>query len=212
MRLKLFLIMFLIGCTISSYAQLGIKAGVNMANEIKTFNEQAVSDAFVSTNLTGYQIGLIYQAMPDKSGLGCEFGVVLSQKGSSFADSTSVVDVIKQGYRELNYVEVPFNIRYRLTLGIIGVYGTAGIYGGYALDVKTVDEISSLAHEETLTGFSEHVDYGYNLGVGLELFDKIQFGATWSKGLRNTAYTNTVIPTPSAATNSVFSVNLVYLF
>jgi len=212
MRLKLFLILFLIGCTISGYAQLGIKAGVNMANETKTFSQQNITDAFSSKNLTGYQIGLIYQAMPNKSGLGCEFGAILSQKGSSFSDSTDIEDVIKQGYTEINYVEVPFNIRYRLTLGIIGVYGIAGIYGGYALSANTVDEITNVVHGTNFNTFAEHVDYGYNLGAGLELFSKIQLGASWSQGLRNTAYTNTVIPTPTHATNKVFSINMVYLF
>ncbi len=195
-----------------SYAQLGIKAGVNMANEMKTFSQQGIADAFSSKNLTGYQIGVIYQAMPKKSGLGCEFGALLSQKGSTFTDTTTVVDAISQGYRELNYVEVPFNIRYRLTLGFVGIYGIAGIYGGYALSGRTVNEITNNIQNETFQSFMDHVDYGYNLGAGLELFNKVQLGGTWTQGLRNTAFTNTVIPVPAVATNRVFSINLVYLF
>lgn len=183
-----------------------------MANEFKTFSQQAIADAFSSKNLTGYQIGVIYQAMPKKSGLGCEFGALLSQKGSSFTDSTTVANAITQGYRELNYVEVPFNLRYRLTIGFIGVYGIAGIYGGYALSGRTVNEVTNEIQNETFQTFMDHVDYGYNLGAGLELFNKIQLGATWTQGIRNTAFTNTAIPVPALATNRVFSINLVYLF
>jgi hypothetical protein len=206
-----FLIAFLF-CTTGIFAQLGIKAGVNMANEIKSFSQQGIADGFSSKNLTGYQIGLTYQAMPKNSGLGCEIGAMLSQKGSAFSDSANIVDVIKQGYKELNYVEVPFNLRYRLTLGFIGVYGTAGIYGGYALSGKTVNEITNNIQEETFNSFMDHVDYGYNLGGGVELFKKIQFGATWSQGLKNTAKSNTGMPKPTTAANRVFSINLVYLF
>lgn len=183
-----------------------------MANEIKTFSQQDIADAFNSKNLTGYQIGLIYQAMPKKSGLGCEFGVVLSQKGSSFTDSTSIGDVIKQGYTEINYAEIPFNMRYRLTLGIVGVYGIAGIYAGYALSANTISELTNEVQGETFGSFASHLDYGYNLGAGVELFSKIQFGVTWSQGLQNTANANLLIPTPVRSTNRVFSVNLVYLF
>ena len=212
MKFRQTLIIILLVCTTGVFAQFGIKAGVNMANEIKTFSQQTVSDAFSSKNLTGYQIGVIYQAMPTKSGFGCEFGALISQKGSSFTDSTNVKDAITQGYKEIDYVEVPFNVRYRLTLGFIGIYGIAGIYGGYALSARTVNEITNEVQNETFQSFMEHVDYGYNLGAGLELFSKIQLGATWSQGLRNTAFTNSLIPVPTVATNRVFSINLVYLF
>lgn len=201
----------LLFCSTGLFAQFGIKSGVNMANEIKSFSQAAITDAFSSRNLTGYQIGIVYQAMPKKSGLGCEVGAMLTQKGSTFTDSTDITS-IKEGYKELNYIEVPFSMRYRLTLGFIGIYGTAGIYGGYALSGRTVDEIANTVQDETFSTFMDHVDYGYNLGAGLELFKKIQFGATWSQGIKNTANSNVGLPLPTTATNRVFSINLVYLF
>jgi hypothetical protein len=205
-----FLIALLL-CTSGLYAQLGIKAGINMANEIKSFSQQAITDGFSSKNLTGYQIGLVYQSMPKKSGLGCEVGVMLSQKGSTFTDSTDLT-AITEGYNELSYVEVPFNLRYRLTLGFIGIYGIAGIYGGYALSGEMVNETTNETQAESFQTFMDHVDYGYNLGAGVELFKKIQFGGTWSQGLKNTATASLGLPLPTTATNRVFSINLVYLF
>ena len=67
--------------------------------------------------------------MVKKSEVGFETGALLSQKGSSFRDSTSAGGVIKQGYKELNYIEVPLNLRGRITLGLIGLYEFGGIYG-----------------------------------------------------------------------------------
>ena len=206
-----FLIALLL-CTSGLYAQLGIKAGVNLANEIKSFSQAYIAAGFSSKNLTGYQIGLIYQAMPKKSGLGCEIGALLSQKGSTFSDSTNIANVIKQGYKELNYIEVPFNIRYRILLGFIGVYGIAGVYGAYALSGQTVDERTNSIQKENYKSFMDHVDYGYNLGGGLELFKKIQFGFNWSQGLKNTSNSTTGMPTPTNSTNRVYNINLVYLF
>jgi hypothetical protein len=212
MKSKQAIILILTVFTSSIYAQLGIRAGVNMANEIKSFSQSDISTSFNSNNLTGYQFGLVYQVMPKKSGFGIEFGALISQKGSTFSDSTNVVDVIKQGYRELNYVEIPLQLRYRFTLGFIGIYGIAGIYGGYALSEKTVNEITNVIQEQAFQSYKDRVDYGFNLGAGLELFNKIQLGTNWSQGLRNTAFTNTGLPTPSFATNRVFTINLVYLF
>jgi len=208
---RYFLIALLM-CTSGLYAQLGIKAGVNMSNEIKSFSQTDIAAGFNSNNLTGYQFGLVYQAMP-KSGLGIEIAALISQKGSTFHfDSTDVANTLKDGYKELNYLEVPLNLRYRLTLGFIGFYGFGGIYGGYALSGKTVNETDNTSENETFLTFTEHVDYGYNFGAGIELFKKIQLGGTMSQGLKNTVNASANIPQPTTVTNRVFSVNLVYMF
>lgn len=206
---------FLIGflfCTTGLFAQFGIKAGVNMANEIKSFSRVNIANAFSSQNLTGYQIGVTYQFMPKKSGLGCEIGALLTQKGSAFNDTLSTAGFIQKGYNELNYLEVPLNVRYRLSLGFLGIYGIAGIYGGYALSGKTVNETANTTQIQSFQTFMDHLDYGWNLGVGLELFKKIQLGTTWSQGIKDTAKLGLGQPTPKTASNRVISINLVYLF
>ena len=213
MKCKFFcFLFFMLSLATGMHAQLGIKAGINMANEINSFSESDIKAGFNSTNLTGYQIGLVYQVMPKSTGFGVESGVLFSQKGSSFSDSTDIPNVIKQGYKELNYLEIPVNIRYRLSLGGVGLYGFGGVYLGYALNGKTVDETTEAIQDETFSGFSDHTDYGYNIGAGVELFKKIQFGATWSQGLKNTTAQFAGLPTPTKATNRVYSINLVYLF
>ena len=201
-----FLVVLFFYYSTAVYAQLGIKAGVNLASENKSLNPSEIVARVNASNLTGYQIGLVYQAMPKKSGVGVEIGALLSQKGSTI-DSTNLDYSVKQGYRELNYIEVPLNLRYRLTLGFIGIYGFGGVYGAYQLSGKIVDEITGITLNETFTDFMSHVDYGYNFGAGLELFRKIQLGATWSQGIKNISLAG-FAPT----TNRVLSVNLVYLF
>jgi hypothetical protein len=205
-RKSFFLLFALTIFTNGLFAQLGLKAGVNMASEIKSLSQADLAKVFSTNNLTGYQIGLVYQAMPKKSGLGVEIAALLSQKGSTI-DNTNLVNSITEGYKELNYIEVPFNLRYRLSLGFIGVYGFAGVYGGYALSGKIVDEIKEVTENETFQSFMDHVDYGYNFGAGIELFKKIQLGGTWSQGLKNTSNSTT-----TTTNNRVFSINLVYMF
>lgn len=189
----------LLFCFTGLYAQFGIKAGVNIANEISQNNS-----GFSPKNLTGYQIGVIYQAVPKVSGVGCEVGLMISQKGSTFSDST--------GYNELSYLEIPLNIRYHITLGIVGIYATAGVYGGYLLGGKTVNEITNNSQNETFQTFTDHLDYGCNAGLGIELFRKIQLGLSISQGLRDTRMLSLGSSTSNSITNRVFSVNLAYLF
>lgn len=203
------LIVFSAGTTL--FAQLGIRAGINLANEIKSFSNEDISAGFSTENLTGYHIGLIYQTMPQKSGLGGDFGLLLSQKGYTYNDSLSIANAVLQGYKEINYLEVPFNLRYRLKLAFLGIYGYGGLYTGYALNGKKVDETQNSTEEIGFQNFMNRLDFGYNLGVGVEFFRKIQLGATWSQGLKKIESTNSGTTEPEGI-NRVFSLNLTYLF
>lgn len=203
------LIAFSTGTTL--FAQLGIRAGINLANEIKSFSNEDISAGFSTENLTGYHIGLVYQTMPQNSGLGGDLGILLSQKGYTYNDSLSIANAVLQGYKEINYLEVPFNLRYRLKLAFLGIYGYGGLYTGYALNGKKVDETQNSTEEIGFQNFMNRLDFGYNLGVGVEFFRKIQIGATWSQGLKKIESTNSGTTEPEGI-NRVFSVNLTYLF
>lgn len=229
MKSKLFITLSIVFfCTSYASAQLGIRAGVNMANEIQTFDYEGISSAFQNENLTGYQVGLVYQLNPTRSGFGFEVGTLLSQKGGVFSlDSTGVVNSLVKGYHEINYVEVPMNLRLRLNFGgVVSVFGTAGVYGAYALKGKTVFEsdLPTLIKEDSFDGFMDRIDYGYSFGGGVELIKKLQIGATWSQGLQKrdgnksiadmlTTESGGMVPNlKPTSKNKAFSVTLTYLF
>lgn len=228
MKIKPIILSIILLMSTSSYAQLGIRGGVNMANELHSFNSDAIEAAFQSDNLTGYQIGLIYQLNPKRSGLGFEVGALLSQKGGVFqVDSTGLVQSLIRGYHEINYVEVPINIRLKMNFGgIIGIFGTAGAYGAYALNGKTVFEsdIASIVHADSFDSFMDRIDYGYSYGAGVELLKKIQLGFQWSQGLQKRDANKSIldkISTESGGTvpnltaknaSKAFSITLTYLF
>lgn len=201
--------------TFSAKAQLGIRAGVNMAKEIASFSEQDIKDGFSTGNLTGYQIGLVYQTYT--KGLGFEIGALLSQKGSmyNYNDSSSVTSNISQAYKEINYISFPIDLRYRITLGPIGVFGLAGIYGDYALNGKTVYEAINYEEQQSYSNFMDHLDYGYTLGFGVEAIKKVQLAFNWSRGLvkkdESKKFYEITNYQPKSESN-VFSVNLTYLF
>ena len=206
--LKILVVLFFFINSIN--AQIGIKAGINLANQIKSLSSQDIADGLSRENLTGYQVGLVYQLNPRKSGIGAEIGLLLSQKGSSFSRITSGTADVTQGYDEIKYIELPLNLRYRIKVGFLGVYGYGGLYGAYALDGQHVNGTEDTASDIGFKEMMDRADYGYNLGLGVEFFSKIQFGANWSNGIKNT---NIESDTSEGYTkNRVFSIGLTYLF
>lgn len=209
-------------------AQLGIRAGVNMANDLQSLNREAVSNTFQSENLAGFQAGLVYQLNPKKNGLGFEFGALFAKKGGMFKfEDTGVINSIIKGYREIDYIEVPMNLRLKLNFGgAVGLFGTAGVYGAYALEGKTVFdcELISLIKEDSFDSFMDRIDYGYSFGGGVELLKKLQIGAQWSQGLQKKDTDKSIVDVittesggiaPNLKTsgiNKVFSITLTYLF
>lgn len=231
---KTFLIVsLLVVSTVTAFSQLGIRAGVNMANQIKSFDNQELNNAFHSSNLTGYQVGIVYQFNPAKggSGMGLELGAMFSQKGGMFEfikEKSQLLNSVLKGYKELNYIEIPINARYKLNFGgVVGAYATAGIYGGVAIDGKTTFEsrLGDLKQAVDFDDFMNRVDYGFNLGLGVELIEKIQIGFNWSQGLQKKDKNKglfeqiklldnkVLLPNiEQKSTNQVFSVSLTYLF
>ena len=206
--LKILVVLFFFINSIN--AQIGIKAGINLANQIKSLSSQDIADGLSRQNLTGYQVGLVYQLNPKKSGLGGEIGLLASQKGFSFSDSVSLANNVLRGYHEINYIELPLNLRYKIKVGFLGVYGYGGVYGAYALDGRHVIETENTSSDIGFKEMMDRTDYGYNLGLGFEFFNKIQFGANWSQGIKNTNIENQTAE--NAITNRVFSIGLTYLF
>lgn len=205
-RKNLYLLFTLLLGFSSAFAQFGIKAGLNTANELRSFSSNDIAANFSSENLTGYQLGLVYQAMPKKSGIGIEIGALLSQKGSSFhIESSNSAYGPRNGYNETNYLEVPLNLRYNLKFGLVSIFLSGGIYGSCVLTSKSTNVTDNTTNEKTFEEFSDRVDYGYNYGTGIELLQKIQIGCNWTNGIKSLNSDFSTIK------NKVFSLSLVYL-
>ena len=60
---------FILLFTATAFGQVGLRGGINTASEIHSFSQNDISAAFQGENLTGYQVGLVYQFNPKRSGL-----------------------------------------------------------------------------------------------------------------------------------------------
>lgn len=203
----------LCACACIANAQIYIKAGVNMSNEIKLFEGSSIQETFRSENLQGFNIGLMYQGL-SKKGIGAEVGIVFAQKGSNFTYTDSTTALIG-GYNRVNYVEIPLNLKYIFRIGVLGIYATAGIYGSCAFSGKTIlEEDTNIETLIQYNSFKDRLDAGYNVGLGFELFKKIQLGAAWSQGFIDMNTLEGIIPTgiSTETNNRVLSINLAYIF
>ncbi len=212
----------------TAFSQLGVRVGVNMANEIRHFGKDDLKSSFSNENLTGFQAGLIYEANSG-DGLGMEVGALFAQKGGMFKidDSSTMVDNAIEGYKEINYFEVPLNLKYKINIidPAISVFGIAGLYGGFAItEVSKVEtKFKNLKKSKDFDDFTDRIDYGFNLGVGVELIERIQIAFNWSQALQKKdgnkkmfekmnleGFLNANVE-PQKTTNQVFSVSLTYL-
>lgn len=212
------ILILIIGCSLfafSAKAQLGIRVGVNMANEITSLKGEDISNGFKSSNLTGYQIGLVYQTA--SKGLGLEIGALLSQKGSVYKVDTTktLTGNITEAYKEINCITIPINLKYKVNVGPVGVFGLAGIYGDYALNGKNVVEAWNYEQQQSFDKITDRLDYGYTLGFGVEALKKLQLAANWSSALQKKDasqgfnFNNIKL---DKSTAKQFSITLTYLF
>lgn len=212
---RLLISLFISILALQAFARIGIKAGVNMANEIRSFRQEDLISDFQSENITGFQIGLVFQHTYKDSGFSSEIGALFSQKGSTFKFTNNITESLIEGYNELNYIEIPLNIRYTLSMGTLGIYGFGGMYAGYMLTGKMHDESENEIFSMKFSTFADQLDFGYNFGVGIELLEKIQLGVTWSRGLKTNSkfeFDKAQEPKLPYSKNSLYSVNLVYMF
>ena len=199
------------------FAQLGIKAGVNVSSEVRDNikNWEDVKN-FSADNLNGFHVGLIYQIpfTTTGGGFGAEIGAFFSQKGSFFSydKEDDLSGTLTKAYNELNYAEVPLNLRYTLSLGAIGFFGSAGVYAGYMFSGKTVDETAKEVSKMEFSEFTDKLDYGCTLGVGIDFLRKIQLGVSWSRGLKTNEIKIGSLDKVLDSQNSTISVGLAYIF
>ncbi len=172
----------------SLFGQLGIRVGVNSASENFRLSHEGIKESFNSKSLSGYQIGLVYELNPKKSGAGFEIGALLSQRGGEFnVNNLSTYNSLLHAYHEINYVDIPLNLRLQFNVfGIFNLFTISGIYGSYALNGKTVFETEwkEIIIQDNFNDLLDRLEYGYNLGGGVEILRKIQLGISLHGGLQ----------------------------
>jgi hypothetical protein len=172
---------------------LKLQGGLNLANMIIEDNDGTYSDEF--TNRAGFNAGLL--AGIGLGPMAVEGGLVLSSRGYNI-DYTEGTMTMAGNVNSL-YLDVPVDLKFRLGLGPVGIYGSLGPVISYGIGGKvtmktTVNgDVVDDSSEKIKWGDSEEddlkkMDVGLGLGAGAEL-GKLTFGVKYIWGVSNLAPT-----------------------
>jgi Outer membrane protein beta-barrel domain len=201
---KLLLFSFALLFAVSTFGQIrfGLKAGVNLAN-------MSIKDADPSPSMIiGFHAGAILDlSLSDMMSL--QPGVLFSTKG--FKISATQDGITGTMTESVNYIEVPINLMFKFGSGDVKFMPFIGPYLGYALSGTLKAEAMGQSASTDITfgssdGDMSALDYGLNIGVGIEMKGFI-ITAQYGLGLADLD--------PSAdgkMTNNVIGISVGYLF
>ena len=164
--MKKFLLVLLSCVALSGFAQtklvrFGVEGGLNV-NKM-SFSKELLS----SENRCGFFVGpKMYVKIP-LVGLGADAAVLYSLNGASKVDNNGDVH-----NKNLSYFEIPVNLRYDVSfLKIAGAYVATGPQ--YNIALNSMDALQDV-------GMTRRSSWGWNVGAGLKLWDKLQLGVSYT--------------------------------
>lgn len=178
---SLIAILLIVALSTQTYAQITLKAGLNMANVSSKYGGESDDD---SKSKMGFHVGATLD-LPLPGPLSLETGALISTKGQKYDED---------GYKSsanIMYLDIPIHAKLSFGLGGIKAFAFAGPYIGMGLSGKYKWELDGESGDESLEFGSDEeesdlkrIDYGLDVGAGVQ-FGKIQVGVTYGLGLSN---------------------------
>ena len=201
---KLLIIVVAFTMTTKSFAQVkyGVKAGLNLANINEKSSLGSENDG--KTSKIGFHFGGTAE-FPASEAVSVQTGLLFSSKGYKVSYEGA------SGSTNVNYLEIPINTIYKIEIGSSKLCLSAGPYLGYAVsaNAKYGDLEGDLKIGSGKEDDIKALDYGLNIGAGVELNDKITIGLQYGIGLANISpYTEYGF----SAKNNVFGISVGYMF
>ncbi len=159
--------LMVLGAT-TSFAQLGLRAGVNFDNISKK------EDVDLEKK-TGFHIGAVYNI--DLIGsFSIEPGLYFNQKGFKLNEDDA----------NMNYLEVPVNVKFKLLdLSVLGLDAHLGPFAALGLGGKWKSDIGDIKmFDDDEDGMGcKRFDFGLQMGIGAVLVNKIYAGVNYDMSL-----------------------------
>jgi len=201
---KLLIIVVAFTMTTKSFAQAkyGVKAGLNLANISEKSSAGSGNEG--KTSKIGFHFGGTAE-FPASEAVSVQTGLLFSSKGYKISLEGG------SGSLNVNYLEIPINTIYKIEIGSSKLCLSAGPYLAYAVSGSAkfgdLELDVNIGSDDTDT--FKALDYGLNIGAGVELNDKITIGLQYGIGLANiSSYTGY----GTSAKNNVFGISVGYMF
>lgn len=216
---QILILFVLVAFAKESFSQeFGVKAGLNFSNMLAKDNDVTLSDDYKSK--LGFQFGPVVE-FPFSDLLSLETGLMFTTRGFKTEDSGSSFGVDWESKRSVNvnYLDIPINLRAGFDVGSMRIYGNFGPYIGIAMSGKykgeyTYGGVTEEEDEKIEIGSDKEeddlkrTDLGLNIGAGVGI-NAFEVGLNYGLGLANLS--------PSTENgfkmnNKVFSITVAYKF
>lgn len=158
-------------------AQVHFGPKVGVAIDKLSFNK----DMLNSDNRAGFTGGLTLEVMLPVTNLGFDISAMYVHRSSDVLATgendpvTGAEKIVEKNNRD--YIEIPLNLKYKLGLPLVGKVVTPYVFTGPSIAFLTSKKaINDAMHNKTF-------DVAWNFGVGLQLIEKIQVGASYGLGM-----------------------------
>lgn len=180
--------------TATAQLRFGLSTGLNV-NEL-----HFSSSVFSSNNRVGFNIGAFLEYTSPVRGVGFDAGLRYVRRNSRWEEAN------REYSSHSDYLEVPVNFKWRVNIpalnAIVRPYFTTG---------PTFSFLTSRSLSDTYR--NRRFDTSWNFGFGLELFRRMQVGASYGLGLTKALKTTGVTSTADIhGRNRNWTVSVGYLF
>ncbi|MDE5868942.1 MAG: PorT family protein, partial [Muribaculaceae bacterium] len=179
-KLKITIVMALVaifGCMQANAGgfRFGVKAGLNV--DKVNFSKDHWNDTFNEDNRCGWTAGVTSEFTVPVIGIGMDLSLMYTRMNSEvpYIDETGAVGVDKAAK---NFIEIPLNLKYKLSLPAINKIVIPYVYTGPTLALKVGGKKDGYLQTKT-------AQWGWNLGLGVELIKHLQIGAGYTFGINN---------------------------
>ena len=174
--IKKVLVVVLIGVMGISVAEaklrFGIKAGVNVNSLSTSFTE-------IKDNACGFTGGLMTELQIPVVGLGFDLSAMYTRMNSQpmVTENGGTTDLVEIDQNK-NFLEIPINIKYKISLPVVGKVFAPYIFTGPSFAFKLGKNDSSYLDTKT-------TQIAWNVGLGIQLVSHLQIGASYGFGINN---------------------------
>lgn len=200
-RVLVLMAMVVLTCGVANAEfRFGIKAGLNV-NKIH-LDEQV----FNASNRAGFTAGVMTEFTVPIIGIGMDLSVMYTKMNSEMNSGPQEVEnYINNGNIGKDFLQIPLNLKYKLSIPAIGSIIKPMIFTGpsfnFNLNKSTLQDIKS-----------KSCQIAWNLGAGVELIKHLQISASYSWGLNKIAEFAKIPTKDIDLKNNYWTVTAAWLF
>lgn len=173
-------LIFVIGATATNaQVKFGVKAGVAV-NDMKFDKE-----VFDAGNRAGFTGGVMLEVMLPIANLGFDVSAMYVRRTTNITMSDDQGQIVaNSSSKNLNlnrdYIEIPLNLKYKFGLPLVGKVVSPYIFTGPSFAFLTSKKAVKAVKEAYE---NKSFDVAWNVGLGVQVLNKVQVGASYGFGL-----------------------------